>query len=185
MKPHEVATRLKIATSTVRQWAAEYREFMSPHAAGGEGQHRSFIELDMRVLYFIREAKQRNERFEEIEPVLKNLQEDSWTDLPYIPEEPNMASVPMVPEAAAQGALDAERRSLLREISFLHEQLKERDETYREQLKERDQTYREQIQNKDMQLKEQHERIATLMRELGEVDVELRLYRSGRLKPEG
>jgi hypothetical protein len=84
-----------------------------------------------------------------------------------------MASVPMVPEAAAQGALDAERRSLLREISFLHEQFREREAVYREQ-----------IQNKDMQLKEQHERIATLMRELGEVDVELRLYRAGRLKPE-
>ena len=173
MKPHDVALRLKIAPSTVRQWAAEYREFMSPHAAGGEGRHRSFTELDMRVLYFIREAKDRNQRFEEIAPVLKNLQDDAWTDLPFIPEEQNMASVPMVPEAAAQGALDAERRSLLREISFLHEQFRGREAVYREQ-----------IQNKDMQLKEQHERIATLMRELGEVDVELRLYRAGRLKPE-
>lgn len=174
MKPHDVAQRLKIATSTVRQWAAEYREFMSPHAAGGAGRHRSFTEFDIRVLYFIREAKYRSQRYEEIEPVLRQLRENSWADLPYIAEEPNMASVPMVPEAAAQGALDAERRSLLREIAFLHDQLKERD-----------QTYREQVQSKDVQIKEQHERIATLMRELGEVDVELRLYRAGRLKPEG
>src|SRR5215207_3363220 len=174
MKPHDVAFRLKIATSTVRQWAAEYREYMSPYAAGGAGRHRSFTELDVRVLNFIKEAKQRNQRHEEIEPVLNQLREGAWADLPFIPEEPNMASVPMVPEAAAHGALEAERRSLLREITFLHEQFREREEAYREQL-----------QNKDVQLREQHERIATLMRQLGEVDVELKLYRSGRLKPEG
>lgn len=173
MKPHDVAFRLKIATSTVRLWSAEYREFMSPHAAGGGGRHRSFTELDIRVLYFIKEAKDRNQRYEEIEPVLRQLRENSWADLPYIAEEPNMASVPMVPEAAAHGALEAERRSLLREITFLHDQFREREEAYREQL-----------QSKDVQLREQHERIATLMREIGEVDVELKLYRSGRLKPE-
>lgn len=173
MKPHDVAARLKIATSTVRLWSAEYREFMSPHAAGGGGRHRSFTEIDVRVLYFIKEAKDRNQRYEEIEPVLRQLRENSWSDLPYVVEEANMASVPMVPEAAAHGTLEAERRSLLREIAFLHDQLKERE-----------QAYREQIQSKDAQITEQHERVATLMRQLGEVDVELRLYRSGRLKPE-
>lgn len=173
MKPHDVAARLKIATSTVRLWSLEYREFMSPHAAGGNGRHRSFTELDVRVLYFIKESKDQNQRHEEIDLMLRQLRENSWIDLPYIPEEPNMASVPMVPEAAAHGALEAERRSLLREIAFLHEQFKDREAELREQ-----------IQSKDAQLTEQHERIATLNRQLGEVDVELRLYRSGRLKPE-
>jgi DNA-binding transcriptional MerR regulator len=146
---------------------------MSPHAAGGGGRHRSFTEIDIRVLYFIKEAKDKNQRYEEIEPVLRELRENSWADLPYIVEEPNMASVPMVPEAAAHGTLEAERRSLLREIAFLHEQFREREAEFREQ-----------IQSKDVQLTEQHERIATLNRQLGELDVELRLYRSGRLKPE-
>lgn len=173
MRPHDVAVRLKIAASTVRQWAAEYREFMSPHAAGGGGRHRSFTELDVRILYFVKEAKDRNQHYEEIEPVLTQLRENSWSDLPFVPEEANMASVPMVPEAAAHSVLEAERRSLLREIAFLREQFQEREEAYQQQL-----------QHKDAQITEQHERIATMMRQLGEVDVELRLYRSGRLKPE-
>jgi DNA-binding transcriptional MerR regulator len=173
MKPHDAANRLEIAIPTLRQWAYEYREFLSPQAVGGGGRHRDFADHDLRVLFFVREQKRMGYPADEIHLTLRQLEQDSWEKLPDIPERSNMAAVPVVPEAAARAALDAERRSLLHEISFLHEQNKRLEE----QLAASQDEVKSVLREKDDEVKE-------LTRKLAQVETELTFYRSGRLKPE-
>jgi DNA-binding transcriptional MerR regulator len=169
VKPHDVAGYLEIAVPTVRQWASEYKEFLSPNAAGGDGRHRDFSDLDLRILNFIRQEKRKSVPAPEIHLALNRLQQENWEGLPYLSERPHVAQVPMVPEAAAHAALDAERRALLREIVLLRELLEKSEIEGKE---------------KDAVIGEQTKEIKELTRQLAEVETELKLYRSGRLKPE-
>lgn len=169
MKPHDIAGYLEIAVPTVRQWASEYKEFLSPGAAGGDGRHRDFSDLDLRVLNFVRQEKRKSVPAPEIHLALRRLQEDDWESLPFLSERPNVAQVPMVPEAAAHAALDAERRALLREIVLVRELLEKSEAEGK---------------HKDEVIGEQTKEIKELTKQLAEVETELKLYRSGRLKPE-
>jgi DNA-binding transcriptional MerR regulator len=173
MKPAQIASTLEIAVPTVRAWAAEYRLFLTSAGAGGEGRHRDFNDLDLRVLYFVREQKRAGIPAEEIHAALRQLQATDWEGLPYVPERPNMAQVPMVPAVAADMALDTERRSLLREIAMLQERI----DDMQKRLDAKDDEIKEVINNKNQEVNE-------LTRKLAEVETELKLYRSGRLKPE-
>jgi DNA-binding transcriptional MerR regulator len=180
MKPHEVADRLEIAIPTVRLWATEYRHFLSPQAAGGGGRHRDFNEQDLRILYFIQQQKQTSIPAAEIHLTLERLQADNWEDLPHIPERPNMAAVPVVPEAAAQAALDAERRTLFREIATLQERLEKVEAQLEEERAGREALLQTERAEREKLLRE----LSDLNAKLAEAQTELRLYRSGRLKPE-
>lgn len=167
MKPSEVAGLLSMAATTIRAWSQEFGDFLSPTGAGGEGRHRDFSDLDVRILGFVQEQKRAGRPGHEIRIALQQLQAIDWESLPYVAERPNVAKVAMVPEAAAHAALDAERRSLLREIVFLQEQNSE--------LQAR-------LEAKEAALEQKNDQILELTRRLTEVDTELKFYREGRLK---
>lgn len=172
MKPADVAALLQIAASTVRLWASEYRPYLSASASAGGGQHRNFSDQDLRVLYFVSQQKQAGKPGDEIREAIRQMQLRDFDGLPDVPDRPNVANVPMVPTAAANAALDTERRALLREIDTLQRRV----DTLETALS-------------DEQTKAAA-KLEALLRELGDVRSALaetqtivKLYESGRLKP--
>ena len=168
MKPSEVARILRIAPTTVRAWSAEYADVLSPGGAGGDGRFRDFNDQDLRILYFIQQEKRSSVPGDEIHEALRQMQARDFEGLPYVPERPNVAEVPMVPAAAADSALGAERRALLREIAFLEERVGRLEEKLGEERSTSDERLREIV---DLNGK--------LQRALALVE----LYEQGRIKP--
>ncbi len=156
---------LNIGRSTVTTWTmGEFREYFTPSAQGGSGRPRNLTEIDIRILHFIDQMKKENAPAEEIHAALKQMRGKGWQGLPDIPSAPEyMANVPVVPMAAADAALSTERRGLMREITILQERLA--------QLEDR-------LEIKD-------DEVLDLTRQLSAAETELRLYRTGRLKPDG
>jgi DNA-binding transcriptional MerR regulator len=184
MKPAEIAGTLEVSVATVRAWSGEFKQFLSPNAGGGDGRHRDFSDHDLRILYFVKLQKRSSAPASEIYEALRQMQATDWEGLPYVPQTPTVSKVPMVPAAAADVALDTERRALLREIASLQERV---DDLQR-RLDSKDEEIKTIINSKDEQIRgvlaENSEEIRALTKQLAEVETELKLYRSGRLKPE-
>jgi DNA-binding transcriptional MerR regulator len=127
MKPQQLAKLLNVAPNTVRQWAREdFYEFLSPTAQGGQGAHRSFNDIDARILAWVALMKAQNLPVNEIRMTLKTAQSNGWRDLPPLPggivnDEP----ISVVPREAVE-----ERVKALQERYEIHLQtvIKERDE---------------------------------------------------------
>jgi DNA-binding transcriptional MerR regulator len=164
MKPGDVAKILGIGRSTVSLWTSgEYREYFTAGAQGGRGNIRNLTDIDVQVLHLIDALKKSGSNPDDIHATLRQLQKNNWADLPPLPNAPaGIVSVPVVPQAAADGVLTAERRGYMREIATLQEKI-------------------DQLENKLDTANTDRER---LLRELAAAERELELYRSGRLKPE-
>lgn len=173
MKPSDVARILKIAPTTVRAWSTEYGYILSPNGAGGDGRFRDFSDDDLRVLYFVHLQKRASVPAEEIHEALRQMQTRGFDSLPFAPDRPNVAEVPMVPAAAASSALDTERRALLREIT----KLEERTEHLELMLTEEQAARRN---DNDKHLRE----LGDVRADLREAKTLLELYKQGRLKPD-
>ena len=174
MRTQDIAEYLSLATSTIRAWtAAEYKQYLSPTAQGGEGRARNFTDQDARIIGFIASLKAQSTPSADIHRALKRLQAEEWIDLPPMPTAPaGVAPVALIPREAAETAVTTQRAALLREIAILQERI-----TGLEQQLERVQDKREAERNES-----QRQREETLTR-LIEAETELKLYREGRLKP--
>jgi DNA-binding transcriptional MerR regulator len=172
MRPSEAANLLKIPASTIRTWTLQYQEFLSPTGGGGTGRWRSFNDIDLRILHHIDSLKRSGATGEEVVQALRHLQSMDWQDLPPLPDAPQTANFPVVPAAAAHAALDSERRSLLREIVTLQQNV----ENLASQLAEEQAARRADNERLLRELTEKERRLA-------ETETLLKLYESGRLKP--
>ena len=118
MKPSQAATILGMGASTIRAWSmGEFKPYLSPTAQGGSGRNRDLTELDVRIIGYINRLKQQSVPLEEIHANVKRLQEEDWRDLPLLPDVAGVSgvsNVAVVPKAAHDMALDAERKSLLK-----------------------------------------------------------------------
>ena len=170
MKPNDVAILLGLGRSTVTAWTNhEYREFFTPSAQGGQGRPRNFTDLDVRLMYALKQMKDNNTPPDSIHETLKRWRADDWSGLPDMPNGPaNFASVPVVPVAAADAALSTERRSLLREITFLQERIDQLEAERKAERTDRDALLRE---------------IGDLRADAAHMKTMLELYEQGRLKP--
>ena len=175
MGPGDAAKLLNIDRSTITRWTAhEFKRYMTSGAQGGTGKQRVVTERDLRVLHLIKMLKDTNTPPEEIHATLQQMERVDWEGLPDMPAAPrNMANVPVVPTAAADAALSAERKSLLREITFLQDRIEQLEQSL---TSERVKT----VEKQEELLRE----LADLRQRIGEQEVELKLYRSGRLKPD-
>jgi hypothetical protein len=180
MKPGDAALLLGLGRSTVTTWTAgEWREYFTPGAQGGEGKVRNLTDIDVRILAFIDAEKRRGAAGDEIHAALKRLRANDWIDLPPLPMSDGtagMRSVPVVPQAAAEAGLQAERRSLLHEIANLQKRL----ENVEDQLRQEQSARREDVERL---LREAAEERGKLLEELAELRSLVKLYESGRLKP--
>jgi len=70
----EIAAYFKKTEPTIRAWASEFAEYLSPMANPGRGKGRSFTPDDLTVLSLVAEMKDRNHTFEDIHTALKSGQ---------------------------------------------------------------------------------------------------------------
>lgn len=173
MKPSQASQLLGIAGSTIRAWTlGEFKLFFSPSAQGGDGRTRDMDEQDLQILHFINLLKQKGLQTDDIVATLNQSRARGWSDLPPLPDRPvNVASVPVVPAAAAGAQLDAERRSYLREISRLESEI----EKLSDQLSDEQRARREDYERFLRELSDAKSQLAAVKNELD-------LWRSGRLK---
>lgn len=175
MKPSEVSAQINIAPTTVRLWSNQFGQFLSASGAGGGGRMRDFTDHDLRVLALVKSMKSQGQTADEIHIALTRMQANGWIALPPLPPAPvNVASVPMMPTAAADAALDTERRALLREIASLENRV---DDLARQLADEQ--------AARRSDLRELMQQVADLRAQLAEAQALNRLYEAGRLKPNG
>jgi DNA-binding transcriptional MerR regulator len=163
MKPHEVAALVGIHENTVRAWSSgEYKRYLNHAAQGGSGRTRDFDNQDVQVIAFINTLKRKNTPADEIHMRLQQLEAEEWQDLPPLEQGPTpTASFPVVPQAAAETALDAERKKWTREIAMMSERIEKLEEELAGERGKREE----------------------LIRQLAEAQTELRLYQQGRILP--
>lgn len=166
MKPHEVAARLRIGGSTVRAWSNEFGQYLTPSAQGGNGRYRDFIDHDVQVLHYIKSLRNASVPVEEVHLRLQQMAANDWADLPPLSTAPpSMMPLPVVSEDMVQ----AERRNLLQHLAQSQQRVVELEKRIAEQQDEKEALLRE---------------ISELKEQMGEMRIELKLYREGRLKPE-
>lgn len=62
------------STETIRTWADEFRDFLSPNANPGQGRHRLFSADDVRVFALVNEMKVLGKTYEDIHMALQSGQ---------------------------------------------------------------------------------------------------------------
>ena len=70
-KSGDVQKLFKMSSETVRQWAIEFEDYLSPTASPGSGRMRLFTVDDLQVFALIAELKENGKTFEEIHAGLK------------------------------------------------------------------------------------------------------------------
>ena len=158
MKTGEVATRLFLSKQTVRNWAKEWIDYLSPGLAHtARGVPLIFTDRDVQVLATVAACKDQNFTVEEIKAVLEN--DEHLVDLPPMPSKSEQAArqkIQLIPYSQHRA-----------EIQNLSEQLEDvitkRDE-YEQKLSEAQNT------------------IADLREQLGQAKGELKSALSGEAK---
>lgn len=121
MKANQLVTTLGIADSTIRNYAQEFAEYLSPSGTGGAGKHRDYTEHDQRVLKLIRDMKQERLSTDDMHATLSSLQAGGWERLPALDD--NSRAIIATPAATVQASAD--RSAMQREIELLRAMLKD------------------------------------------------------------
>ncbi len=153
MKSGALVAILNTPESTIRKYAADYAEFLSPTASAAGGRHRDYSDHDARVLKLVIDMKAAKQDGGSIDATLKALQDSSWERLPQLDEK----SLAVIPTPAALLAAQTERAVMQKEIDMLREQV--------------------------IDLKAERADRDVLVKKLAEAETMLRLYEDGRLKP--
>ena len=161
MKASQVVTALNLADSTVRKYAEQYAEYLSPSGTGGGGKHRDYTDHDVRVLKLVRDMKFQNISPENIDITLQSLQQGGWERLPALDDDAKA----IIPSPAAVVAASAEKSAMQREIEVLREMLDRSEERAQRAIDEA-QSDRDE-----------------LLHRLHRAELKLELYESGELKP--
>lgn len=175
MKPSAVAAALGIAESTIRKYASEYAEFLSPSGAGGSGKHRDFAEHDVRVLKLVRDMRGENASQEDIDVTLQSLKANNWERLPALDD--NASAI--LPSPGALVTAQTEKSVMQREIELLREQLDREIELLRGQF---DREIDRLESGAKTEIAKRDQRIIELERKLARTETFLDLYKSGELK---
>lgn len=129
LKPTELANWLGVSTSTVRRWSTVYADYLSHSATGGDGRHRTYSDLDARILAYVGSLSRQGLTEEEIALSLNELRAQGWADLPTMPGRPSGGEpLRLVSEDAAETALATVKQQLMREISLKQERISELEE---------------------------------------------------------
>lgn len=153
MRASQICASLDIADSTLRKYAVEYADYLSPSGAGGNGRHRDYTDHDVRVLKLVNDMKRSNQSEANIEITLASLQSGDWERLPALDE----STAAIIPSPASMVAINQDRAVMQKEIDMLREQIAD--------------------------MKAERKNVEELVRKLAEAELMNRLYESGRLKP--
>lgn len=161
MKPATVAAMIGVAESTLRRYANDYGEYLSPTGAGGGRKHRDFTEHDVRVLKLIADMKAERTSDEDIDVTLRSLESTGWERLPALDE--NARSIMPAPGALLEA--HKQRDVLEHEVKLLRERIDHIE------------------QQADAERQRAQQERDDLTRRLTRAETLLELYESGRLHP--
>ena len=116
MKSNALVAILNMPDSTIRKYAQDYAEFLSPTASAGGGRHRDYTDHDARVLKLVIDMKAAKQHADNIDATLRSLQDSGWERLPALDED----ALAIIPAPAAMIAAQTERAVLKREIEILN-----------------------------------------------------------------
>lgn len=159
MKPSVAAATLGIAESTIRKYATDYADFLSPSGAGGDRKHRDFDDRDVRVLKLIRDMYAAGTNADDMDVTLQSLKSSDWERLPDLDESARN----IVPAPGALMEANRHNDVLLGEINILREQLEKAEKRSEADRKE----------------------VIDLQRKLAQAELRIDLLNSGELKPKG
>lgn len=128
MKSNELVKLLNVPDSTLRRYAQEYAEYLSP-VAGGAGHHRDYSEQDARILRLILDMKGKRTKPADIDVTLSSLRAGNWERLPALDE----ASKSLIPTPDALITAGLRESALQSQIDLLREML-EKATTDRDEL---------------------------------------------------
>jgi DNA-binding transcriptional MerR regulator len=170
-----VSTLYGVTVETVRNWADEFADYLSPMANPGANRHRQFSDEDMAVFALVSEYKSQGKTYTDIHLALKMGQRG---DPPALPPEEVQAIMMGDQErrlvlevdylqrvlVRAQQDLDEARNQIvaLREAEKENIRLKESLENARDRLNLQDTYSQKRMQELEIQLKEARERINSL-----------------------
>lgn len=75
------ATLLRVSRETVRTYAEEFAQYLSPMAAPGDKRHRQFTEDDLKVLKLVADLKRNGRVYQEIHEALEDGVRGDMPDL--------------------------------------------------------------------------------------------------------
>lgn len=139
MKTKQVAERLNKHENTVRNYAQQFAEFLSP--APAKGEHRTFTDDDLRILGFISRLSDSGMRQPDILDALKRKLSEGTPLPPVLPVSSPLDAQSLItlPELKAQlASKDAEIKELegrLDELRKQVEQHRQERDTYLDQIK--------------------------------------------------
>lgn len=119
MKSSALVDLLHLPESTIRKYATDYAEYLSPSAVGGGGRHRDYTDHDARVLKLVIDMKAAKQSAENIDVTLRSLQDGGWERLPTLDEN----ALALLPTPQAMITAQTERAVMQKEIDMLREQL--------------------------------------------------------------
>jgi DNA-binding transcriptional MerR regulator len=73
-KSGDLQQLFKVSSETIRQWAIEFEQYLSPGASPGAGKMRLFSVDDLRVFSLVSDLKNMGKTFDEIHAALKSGQ---------------------------------------------------------------------------------------------------------------
>lgn len=161
MKSNALVTLLRCSESTIRKYAGDYADYLSPLAQAGAGRHRDYTDHDARVLKLVIDMKAAKQTEDSIHATLRSLQANGWERLPALDND----ALAVVPSPAAMLAVQTERAVMQKEIDLLREQIERAEAVHKDErtalTADRDE----------------------LVKKLAEAETMIKLYESGRLKP--
>lgn len=172
----QTATLFGVALETVRNWADEFQEYLSPTATPGHGKHRMYSYDDLRVFSLVSDLKGQGMTYSDIHGALRNGQRGQP---PALPPEEVQALVVGEQERRLSLEVDYLQRSLVRVQQELEEartalraveaikEEKIRLESRLENEQTRVQEKEAQIQELKAQLAQAQQRVEDLLRESG------------------
>lgn len=138
MKPTEVTERLGIQSATLRLWAGEFGEYLSPSARGGDGRHRAYSDQDVQILTYIAQMKDQNIPLDEIHASLKSLRGAGWAGLPDIPAAPpGVGPIAMIPREAAETQIKEQQKAVTQQVQLLMDRVTALDEALKIEREEK------------------------------------------------
>jgi DNA-binding transcriptional MerR regulator len=159
----DLAARLRVSGTTIRNWADRFSDFMEPAATPPSGQIRAYSEQDALVLATIARESDRRAPTDEIKRLLKD-ESNLVTELPTL-----LPAVSPAPKGSEGRAL-AQVQKLTWELAQSQQEIIRLESELERTRKERD-SEREKGQA----------RVEELLRKIGALERELELYEAGKL----
>src|SRR5690606_30310363 len=155
------ATIFGVSLETIRNWADEFQDYLSPLATPGHGKHRMYTFDDLRVFALVAELKQKGHTYADIHSSLQNGQRG---DPPPLPPEDIQAMVTSGQERRLSLEVDVLQRHLIR----TQQELEEARAALKEALQVREEKIRVEmrLEAEQRQVEDRERQIETLRAEL-------------------